>query len=179
MPVKRRVAKKRAQLSADAEAWLRGEEMFGEERFDFEYFMHPHELESFWREHSEQVIAEWAVEFPGTRPKNWWIYDAPREALGKYPGRYFDGKFAEPRLRVSGVGVTSADHYPAVSPSFEFGIPTYWHEIDRSDPPTFEAEATYLERLGLLLPGERRRLRKEDFEPESICGGDEEESDEA
>jgi hypothetical protein len=31
-----------------------------------------------------------------------------------------------------------------------------------------ESEATYLERHGLLLPGERRRLTAEDFEPELV-----------
>ena len=39
-------------------------------------------------------------------------------------------------------------------------------EVDEEDPPLFEAQASYLERLGLLLPGERRRLAKSDFEPE-------------
>jgi hypothetical protein len=33
------------------------------------------------------------------------------------------------------------------------------------DPPMFESEASYLQRLGLLLPGERKRLRRADFSP--------------
>jgi hypothetical protein len=41
--------------------------------------------------------------------------------------------------------------------------------IDPNDPPVYEAQATYLERYGLFLPGERRRLRKPDFEPESVA----------
>ena len=40
--------------------------------------------------------------------------------------------------------------------------------IDPDDPPVFESQAAYLERHGLLLPGERRRLRKADFEPEAV-----------
>ena len=32
--------------------------------------------------------------------------------------------------------------------------------FDPNDPPQFESEAAYLERHGLLLPGERRRLRR-------------------
>jgi hypothetical protein len=40
--------------------------------------------------------------------------------------------------------------------------------IDPDAPPLYESQAVYLERHGLLLPGERRRLRKADFEPEKI-----------
>jgi hypothetical protein len=46
--------------------------------------------------------------------------------------------------------------------------------IDPLDPPRFESEASYLERLGLLLPGERRRLREEDFVPEVLLPDDDE-----
>jgi hypothetical protein len=40
--------------------------------------------------------------------------------------------------------------------------------IDPDDPPLYESQAAYLERHGLFLPGERRRLRKADFEPEPV-----------
>jgi hypothetical protein len=40
--------------------------------------------------------------------------------------------------------------------------------MDPRDPPMFEAEATYLDRMGLLLPGEHKRLKQVDFAPESI-----------
>ncbi len=80
-------------------------------------------------------------------------------------------------------------------PSFSFGIPNNWFvreemppglqmsgfleahyaelasrgaPIDPNDPPLFEAQATYLERHGLLLPGERRRLTGRDFEAEAV-----------
>jgi hypothetical protein len=33
-------------------------------------------------------------------------------------------------------------------------------------PPTVESEAAYLKRLGLLLPGEEKRLATDDFAPE-------------
>jgi hypothetical protein len=39
---------------------------------------------------------------------------------------------------------------------------------DPLDPPTFESEAAYLRRHGLLLPGEARRLKAADFEPETL-----------
>ncbi len=49
--------------------------------------------------------------------------------------------------------------------------------IDPDDPPRYESEATYLQRLDLLLPGELDRLTAADFEPETI--GAEAEPDEA
>lgn len=43
--------------------------------------------------------------------------------------------------------------------------------FDPADPPRFESEATYLERHGLLAPGERERLTEADFQPEVLqCG---------
>lgn len=38
--------------------------------------------------------------------------------------------------------------------------------FDPADPPLLEGEAAYLDRLGLWLPGERRRAPVELFEPE-------------
>jgi hypothetical protein len=46
--------------------------------------------------------------------------------------------------------------------------PEGYTPFDHSNPPMFESEARYLQRLKLLLPGEVRRLRTADFEPESI-----------
>lgn len=40
--------------------------------------------------------------------------------------------------------------------------------IDPDDPPRYESQAAYLERHGLLLPGERERLSEADFEPEAV-----------
>ena len=40
--------------------------------------------------------------------------------------------------------------------------------IDPTDPPRYEAQAAYLKRHKLLLPGEERRLAPADFEPEEV-----------
>ncbi len=40
--------------------------------------------------------------------------------------------------------------------------------IDPNDPPTFEAEATYLKRHKLLSKSEEKRLKPADFEPEAV-----------
>jgi hypothetical protein len=46
--------------------------------------------------------------------------------------------------------------------------------IDVNDPPRFESQASYLKRHGLLLPGEAKRLKAADFEPELVLPSDEE-----
>jgi hypothetical protein len=56
-------------------------------------------------------------------------------------------------------------------PSYSFGIPDSWANIDPNDPPIYESEAAYLERNGLFLPSERTRLTKRDIEAEVIEAG--------
>jgi hypothetical protein len=40
--------------------------------------------------------------------------------------------------------------------------------INPQNPPTYESQASFLDRYGLLLPGERRRIRDADFRPVKI-----------
>jgi hypothetical protein len=47
--------------------------------------------------------------------------------------------------------------------------------FDPADPPIYESQAVYLERHGLFLAGERRLLRKSDWEPEAAQLEEEEE----
>lgn len=123
--------------------------------------------EAEWREVREEVIAQFAAERPGTRPTYWWIYEA-----------------REPRLRLGGTGTEAwlfvkyryAEHHPR--PSYRNGMPSRWltnfdlnppagciynfrpeilpgaQAYDPQDPPVYESQGVYLERLGLLLPGE-------------------------
>ena len=68
-------------------------------------------------------------------------------------------------------------------PSYHCGIPDSWViradvayyqpdfggvAIDPSNPPKYESQARYLQRLGLLLPGESKRLTPADSEPELV-----------
>ena len=70
-------------------------------------------------------------------------------------------------------------------PRWHLGVPVEWVDegdlqtwpslagrgaaaIDPRDPPVFEAQASYLQRHGLLLPGEARRLNSADFQPEPV-----------
>ena len=132
-----------------------------------------------WAAYRSAVIERWVAEMPGTRPSLWWRYDAPRAPAGMFDAWGAD-KLPEPRRRLGGRGVASHDGL-AYYPSFRCGIPDSWitpslasyyglkgAAVDPNDPPRYEAQAAYLERHGLLLPGERERLTMEDFEPEIV-----------
>jgi hypothetical protein len=157
-----------------AERWLRGE-WVGE--IDFLPGAPPGGLDSrqlLWRDHADRIIAEYAEEHPGKRPPRWWEYTRPKPA---------------PRQRVGGVGTAVYEHLMRSSgfPQLDckIGIPAKWisrrdkdwlpfkgcpccEAVDPADPPKFEAQAVYLQRLNLLLLGEAKRLRPADFEPELV-----------
>jgi hypothetical protein len=174
MPVRRRIDKRRQDLSEEAQAWLAGD-LHGE----FWIFGTERELAETWAAHRDGVLADWIAEYPGTRPAHWWTYDAPRQPLGTFPGVWYDGERPEPRLRLGGIG-TPAHEVLACVPYFPFGLPASWLTesdvarcgrgvaIDADDPPTFESQAAYLQRHGLLLTGEKRRLKAAYFEPERV-----------
>lgn len=136
-------------------------------------------LAEIWTEHEAEVLADWTAERPGTRPSLWWLFSAPRQPVGTWPGRFWDGALPQPRQRQGGIG-TPAHEVLAYAPAFPFGVPAQWigdgdvayYGADRvgaavfaDDPPTFESQAAYLDRLGLLLAGERKRLGADDFAP--------------
>ncbi len=64
----------------------------------------------------------------------------------------------------------SADQGPSPwSDALENGERGFWlEEPDPADLPRYESEAAFLKRLELLLPGEERRLRPKDYEPEAV-----------
>jgi hypothetical protein len=177
MPVRRRIDKRRTDVTDAHEAWLHGD--------DKEAGLIPYapddELAALWDAHSERIVAEHVATYPGTRPHRWWQYDAP-----------------EPRRRLGGIGTPASDVLSCV-PTFRYGLPWIWIErwqvmyysglavdihgapigdryprsfagvaIDPNDRPRFESQAAYLKRHGLFLAGEERRLKKSDFEPESV-----------
>ena len=85
------------------------------------------------------------------------------------------------RRRLGGIGDPAYEHY-ALVPHFECAVPEQFvtaedvesHRtegeefsgtpVNPNDPPAYESQATYLDRLNLLMPAERRRLREKDFE---------------
>jgi hypothetical protein len=103
-------------------------------------------LAQIWAENRDRIVAEHIEQCPGTRPARWWQHDAP-----------------EMRKRVGGTGVSL---YQAAA----YGVPSYWElPFDADNPPAFEAQAAYLDRLGLLVAGERRRIPRREFEPCIVC----------
>lgn len=148
----------------------------------FARFISDKEQRALWEIGRETVLEDWIRTRPGTRPSWWWDFDAPREPVGAHPGCYYDGKLPQPRRRLGGTG-TPAHEVLAYMPRTHYGIPMTWvtpfdveyygrrfrgQAIDPADPPIYESQAAYVERHGLLLPGERKRLRKADFEPEAL-----------
>jgi hypothetical protein len=117
-----------------------------------------------WQTCRERIMEKWPVQHPGCRPFAWWEFNAP-----------------EQRQRVGGMG-TPAHEVLAHRPVFRFGIPTLWVTrfdteyyndfagvaVDPDDPPLFESQATYLQRLNLLVKAERSALRRADFDPEPL-----------
>lgn len=121
-----------------------------------------------WRDNKAIIVEHWMTSAPGTRPTHWWLTEAP-----------------EPRHRLGGIG-TPCHERLAHAERYVIGVPDPWilrgdietyarlgtpldvPALDPANPPMFESEPAYLERLGLLLPGERKRLEPADFEPESL-----------
>jgi GAF domain-containing protein len=115
----------------------------------------------FWHDHADWVV-EWHIEhWPGTRPRLWWKYDGPGV-----------------RLRVGGIGSSLFECGGAIAELYEYGVPSSgWLTrneltpfprgipIDPTDPPRFEAQASFLRRHGLLSREERTQLSPRDFRP--------------
>jgi hypothetical protein len=109
---------------------------------------HVHEHPRLWAESQHELIDEWIAERPGTRPAGFWEFAA-----------------FEPRRWVNNDGVATA---PDIGPDWclwrdQWGIVL----DDRAGRRVVavESEPNYLARLGLFLPGERRRLPRDAFEP--------------
>jgi hypothetical protein len=117
------------------------------------------QVEAAWARHGQEIVERWSRIKPGRRPSCWWLFSAPRlgrEFIERWPawGAWVLTKYHEPRLREGGDG-EYLEHFPDV----ERGFPACWSHVDPEDPPLFESSAAYLKRHGLLLPGERKRLK--------------------
>jgi hypothetical protein len=204
MARKERNSKRRVGIDAEVTPiqlqWLRGESLPDTfEAISIKFDAHGTNA-ALWAVHREMIIDEHVSENPGTRPRLWWEFDAPRSPIGTYPGCYFDGTLPEPRKRLGGTGTPDFEVLNFV-PRFSFGLPLSWIDptgvdyysgtmvnvltgqlvnpnppstfkgiaINSDDPPLYESEASYLDRCGLFLPGERKRLKAADFEPETLA----------
>ena len=153
----------------------------------FDYHFSDWNPKKLWRAYRDEFLPKWISKHPCTRPSPWWDHDAPRWLDDPWPGCFIHGKLAQPRKRLGGIG-TAKFEVLAYAPSFTKGIPDGWiteldvrihgkigKVIDPEDPPTYESEAAYLKRHGLLTPGEIRHLEKrpELLEPEIVRLDDE------
>jgi hypothetical protein len=135
-----------------------------------------------WAEHGTASTAAFAKANPGKRSEAWWIAAAPepRRRLGgagvpcftalNYiehrslgvpcswvqpdDWRYYNGQLRDIAGELIDNGYKLGD--------FRFA------PVNPNDPPAYESQAAYLRRLGLLLPGELKRLTDRDFEPELL-----------
>jgi hypothetical protein len=147
VPAKRRKSKRRVAELPDV-CWRHlcdlaepGDES-RQEMIDFEFSDIPMEIEAAWALFGEEATAEHARVLPGCRPQLWWKHSARERE----------------RRKVSGSGEPTGSF-------LVYGL-SFYEGVNPADPAMAESEATYLERHGLFLPGERRRLTEEDFEPE-------------
>lgn len=131
---------------------------------------HPEGLppDELWESYRDDFLPDFIRANPCKRPLPWWHWEAP-----------------EQRARLGGQGRPHHEVLAYVE-SFKYGIPDSWvtraelwafsslkesDAIDPDDPPTFESEAVYLERHGLLTEGEKRWLKQhpEALQPEVIA----------
>jgi hypothetical protein len=126
------------------------------------------EPENLWREHKAEFLPQFIRKNPGRRPAAWWNHDAPR--WNQKFGAWFDGTLMEPRRQLGGKGSAPWDAGRPIVPWYAYGIPVIWDGFDPEDPPCFEAQATYLQRFGVLTAAEQQILRDrpEAFMPETV-----------
>lgn len=177
MAARRRRAKRKAEITDEEAAWIRGD--YG--NAGFTNYIDEDAKGDLWLRYCDAVVEDYAQEYPGYRPGRWWAYNAP-----------------EMRKRVGGIGTPChevLEHFQ----KFRYGLPLYWitpwqvsfysgpiptsygyHArpiasgaftgvaIDTENPPSFESQAAFLRRHKLFLPSEAKRLSKDDFDPEVI-----------
>ena len=128
-----------------------------------------------WRLVAEQLVAEVAAAMPGRRPASWFLFDAPRATVEElrevgvdYGLEAWQREYV-PTLRrpVGHRGRLRRAYVPV----FRYGMPAAPMYLENPGPaPLYESQAAYLKRLGLFLPGEERRLRAADLQPEAMGG---------
>ncbi len=107
-------------------------------------------VRGIWQRARPALLVRFVAQRPGTRPFAWWAFDAP-----------------EPRRKLGGSGQTWSE-LGCYKPEFVFGIEELDpRTINRRDLPRYESQPAYLKRLGLLVPGEERRLARSAFNPET------------
>jgi hypothetical protein len=126
-----------------------------------------------WREDEiDAAVAEHVAARPGSRPAIWWEHRSPcpRQRVGGAGDLWGDiyGRGGFPKYRL-GLPDESWITQKTQSDYADTGLRVAGVAIDPQNAPTFESQATFLDRHRLLLPGERRRLKGADFAPERLA----------
>jgi hypothetical protein len=156
-----------------------------------------------WEQNRDDFLPAFIGKNPGRRPTPWWQWDSPRHDTGT--GAWFEplpiprqriGGIGTPKHEVLSyvpqfdrgiptgwVSKFDENYYNGRMVDIHGKIiPTKYKEgdfqgvaIDSEDPPTFESEAAYLDRYGLLSETEKRWLEKhpELMGPEVVTNDDE------
>jgi hypothetical protein len=101
-----------------------------------------------WRQNEDELVAEWSEQHPGCRPAGWWEFSA-----------------IEARHWVDAEGIARP---PDIGPDWCLWRDSWGIVLDDRAGRrvvAVESEPSYLARLGLFLPGERRRLPRNAFAP--------------
>ena len=138
-------------------------------------------LKEVWDAHKDELVAEFAEEFPGRRPAAWWGWEGHKRQQLSGGGRFAWLHYPAPMTWVcvhdanldrwtDGEGkrhLLPRFHRPIMEPVYDCGVPYMWVDPDEADP-VFESQATFLQRHGLLFEGEFARLTAEDFTNEIL-----------
>ncbi len=125
-------------------------------------FPNDEQLKDYWERMGEDILGGHILQHPCTRPWAWWHFDAPepRRMVGdpqdvglephdvRFPARRYKWKlyFGMPHgFRILGTCVVSG-----------FGLKP---DDDARFESLFEKQAVFLERLGLMMPEERRSFQ--------------------
>lgn len=131
--------------------------------------------ESHWLRFKNEIMKDWIQKYPGSRPWAWWKFESPKEK----------------RRRVDGTGDAQTDIFKSylksgqvlkIKDNFPFGVPELWFQehhkkmypkrefevLDKDDPPTFEGQAEYLKRHGLMSKSEIKRVPSDAYASESV-----------
>jgi hypothetical protein len=108
---------------------------------------HPRQIQRLWNLAKVELLPEWILERPGSRPSTWWRFDAPPEH----------------RIFIGGGGA-AADQVLAYAPQFYRGLPVNWADFQEGNPPRFESECAYLRRHNLLVASELKVLKAADYD---------------
>lgn len=148
----------------------------------FRNYIPPQDL---WEANRDCYLPLFIKEYPGKRPFPWWQWDAPeqRRRLGGI-GTPDQERFSEPRFFNFEYGLPSCGWVEQEDVEYYNGrakdvhgepIGTNYKEgdfdgvaVDPNDPPRFESQPAYLQRLGLLTKAEEKLLTVEDYDRPTI-----------